>query len=50
MSFFKKLTKELENFGIGDKDKDEKKDESQSQAPPPPPAEGKCRVDRFQPL
>ncbi|KAJ4314499.1 hypothetical protein N0V84_008840, partial [Fusarium piperis] len=38
MSFFKKLTKELENFGIGDKD--EKKDASQSQAPPPPPAEG----------
>ncbi|EEU45249.1 uncharacterized protein NECHADRAFT_93840 [Fusarium vanettenii 77-13-4] len=37
MSFFKKLTKELENFGIGDKDKDEKKDESQYYAAPPQP-------------
>ncbi|KAF4467471.1 WW domain-containing, partial [Fusarium albosuccineum] len=33
MSFFKKITKGLEELGIGDKDKDEKKDESQ--APPP---------------
>lgn len=34
MSFFKKITKEFEAFGIGDK-KEEKKEE----APPPAPAQ-----------
>lgn len=38
MSFFKKLTKELENFGIGDKKKEE---EAPAPPPAPPAGEGK---------
>lgn len=34
MSFFKKIAKEFENLGIGDKDKEEKKDESHQAYPP----------------
>lgn len=35
MSFFKKIAKEFENLGIGDKDKEEKKEEPQQQSYPP---------------
>ncbi|KAF4978342.1 hypothetical protein FZEAL_5264, partial [Fusarium zealandicum] len=35
MSFFKKIAKEFENLGIGDKDKDKEEKKEEYHAPPP---------------